>query len=79
LSRIGYFVAYRGSYEDPERKGGISGPYPSLRAARKWVSLLKDVRSWKLQDEPKQPLYIVRAIPRDRRRQSPLPTQTGEE
>lgn len=57
----GFFVAFEGSYEDPERQGGLSGPYPTHEAARDWVDILQYVRDNDLQDNPKRPLFIIRA------------------
>lgn len=59
-SATGFYVAFEGSYEDPQRRGALAGPYPTLKYARDWAALLKDVRRWGLQRDPKRPLYIIR-------------------
>lgn len=57
----GYFVAYEGSYEDPECKGALGGPYPTLQYARDWVHVLKVAREIMGPTGQKRPLYIIRA------------------
>lgn len=56
----GFYVAFEGSYEDPQRVGALGGPYPTLQYAREWAALLKFVRERGLQRDPKRPLYIIR-------------------
>jgi hypothetical protein len=62
--RPAFFVAFVGSYADPDR-GGLSGPYPDRAAAVAWIELLRMIaRTGLHQLDPPVPLYLIRAIAR---------------
>lgn len=59
-TRRGYYVAFEGSWEDPDKLGAIAGPFPTLKYAREWVEVLNIAIAVCGSEKQKRPLYLIR-------------------